>query len=186
LFKFFPSRKIYLLNFRRNITLFARDQFPPLYIYEIKIYYIRKQYRRVVTEDGQLGMYIMSEKNSGLRSADWEVGSFETLWLPVKECNIIADSVRIMCTGSRPGGKMLSFVTELPSPETSIYATFVPTPQQDSFYFGRRRKNHCGVNCVAYKHNSPDIKNVQPHNPPLLFVLVWCVISVSTCVFSRL
>jgi hypothetical protein len=81
-------------------------------------------------------------------------------------------------------GKTLSFVTELRSPETSIYATFVSTPRQDSFYFGRGRKNHAGVNCVAYKHNSPDIKNVQPHSPPLPFV--WCVTSVPARVFSQI
>jgi hypothetical protein len=120
---------------------------------------------------------ILWEKTSELRNADWEVGSFENLWLPVKECNIIADSVRIMCTGSRPGAKMFSFVTELRSPETSTCATFVLTPWQDSFYFGWGRKN-----CVAYKHNSPDIKNVQPHKPPLPFV--WCHIRLHTCLKS--
>jgi hypothetical protein len=65
------------------------------------MYYTQKQYRRAVTEHEQFGGYVV-RRNLRAAYCRLEVWSFGTLWLPVKEFNIIAESVGLMCTGSHP------------------------------------------------------------------------------------
>jgi hypothetical protein len=67
--------------------------------------------------------FILWEKNPGLRSAGWEVGSFGTLWLPVKECNIIAESVRIMLP-ARVRGQNVEFGYRITFPGTECIPDF--------------------------------------------------------------